>query len=67
MYQSKSNCTCYNSIQFKEWVLNKFFTVVFFVQDLFISVCETKSFTFSEELMLRVLGNVVWRKIFASE
>jgi len=64
MYQSKSNCTCYNSIRLKEWVLNKFFTVVVFVQDLFVCVCEMRSFTFSEELMLRVLGNGVWRKIF---
>jgi len=30
-------------------------------------VSETRSFTFSEEIMLRVLGNGVWRKIFASE
>jgi len=48
-------------------VLNKFFTVAIFVQDLFVSMCETRSFTFSEELMLRVLGNGVWRKIFAYE
>jgi hypothetical protein len=45
-------------------VLNKFFTVVVFVQDLFVCVCEMRSFTFSEEVMLRVLGNGVWRKIF---
>jgi len=48
-------------------VLNKFFTVVVFVQDLFVCMCETRFFTFSEELMLRVLGNGVWRKIFAHE
>jgi len=48
-------------------VLNKFFTVVIFGQDFFIRLCETRSFTFSEELVLQVLRNGVWRKIFASE
>ena len=48
-------------------MLNKFFTVVVFGQDLFIRLCETRSFTFSEELILQVLGNGVWGKIFASE
>lgn len=67
MYQSKSHCTSCNSIRLKEWVLNKFFTVDIFVQDLFIRVSETRSFVFNEELMLRVLGNGVLRKIFASE
>jgi hypothetical protein len=67
MDQSKSNCTCYYSIGLKGWVLNKFFTVVVFVQDLFMCMCETWSFTFSEEQMLRVMGNGVWRKVFASE
>lgn len=67
MYQSKSTYTFYNRVRLKERVLNIFFTMVVFGQDLFIHVCETRSFTFSEELMLRVLGNGVWRKIFASE
>lgn len=48
-------------------MLNKFFTVVIFVQDLFIHKYEIRSFTFSEEHMQRVLGNGVWRKVFASE
>lgn len=48
-------------------MLNKFFTVVIFVQDLFIHMCEIRSFTFSEEHMQRVLGNGVWRKVFSSE
>jgi len=48
-------------------VLNKCFTVVVFGWDLFIPVCETRSFTCSEEHMLRMLGNGVWGKIFATE
>lgn len=48
-------------------MLNKFFSVVIFVQDLFIHVCEIRYFTFNEEHMQRVLGNGVWRNIFASE